>query len=148
MANNKKLPKHQKTKIKKTLNVNETLGSVKNEFLRFRFDLLDDMDQWCLGSIKSEDLHLLLTKMKHFESMRVKEIFHAGEEPGKSYSMESIIKPAQERMRSRQLDDVDSIQRLNIGGAKRLYGLLKGKEFSVIWWDPKHEICPSPLKHT
>ncbi|MDQ1010386.1 hypothetical protein QFZ82_004871 [Streptomyces sp. V4I23] len=43
--------------------------------------------------------------------------------------------------------DRTEIQRLRFTGKQRLYGFLVGNVF-VLWWDPEHEVYPSPLKHT
>lgn len=30
----------------------------------------------------------------------------------------------------------------------RVYGILVRETFRILWWDPRHEIGPAPLKHT
>lgn len=50
---------------------------------------------------------------------------------------------AQRRARDIYLDDAEAIHSLKITGSKRLWGLLYEHEFSVIWWDPNHDIWPT-----
>lgn len=118
----------------------------ENQFIRFRFDLVDLDSKWCLTRINSAHHKLLLNKLKHFESMKVNEVFNGAS--GKDYPPSEIIPEAQNRLSEKSLDDIDFISRLSLGGTERLYGQRRGNEFSIIWWDPKHEICPSPLRHT
>jgi predicted DNA-binding transcriptional regulator AlpA len=37
---------------------------------------------------------------------------------------------------------------LRLSSLERLWGLRSNDVFSVLWWDPNHQICPSPKKHT
>ncbi len=44
--------------------------------------------------------------------------------------------------------DIDCLCSLAIGSKKRIYGIKQCNAFKALWWDPKHEICPSIKKHT
>jgi len=60
----------------------------------------------------------------------------------------SIIKDAQKRLEELKLDDVDQLYSLRLNGRERLWGIRSNDKFSILWWDPEHQICPAPLKHT
>jgi hypothetical protein len=52
-------------------------------------------------------------------------------------------------LRDRELDDVDELFSLRMGGAKkRIYGIRDRGTLQVIWWDPEHEIYPTEPKNT
>ncbi len=59
-----------------------------------------------------------------------------------------ICKSAQEELEVRKLDDIDVLFSLRIDSQKRLWGVRYGRILKIMWYDPKHEICPSYKKHT
>lgn len=61
---------------------------------------------------------------------------------------DSLAKEANSRIRELKLDDEDGLFSLRLEGIKRVYGITRGSTFYVIWWDPKHRVCPSKKKHT
>lgn len=111
--------------------------------LRLRFDRLDLGSEWCLSAITNEDHADLLKKLGEWESHDVVELFNG--HPGKDYKLSDKKVPKHLLHRLRQIgsDDLDTISRLRITGARRLYGIRSGNEFSVLWWDPTHAIWPS-----
>jgi hypothetical protein len=116
--------------------------------IRFRFDRVDVGGKWCVSLISQADLAALLKKLGHFETMTLSEAFFSGEEPGKRYPITSLSPGAQTRLQDISSDDLDEVARLRVGATQRLYGIRYENEFSILWWDPEHEICPSPLRHT
>lgn len=90
----------------------------------------------------------VLRKLADCESMTVSELrktwrlFKEYELPG------GLCKEALDRLTAMRRDDMTKIQRLEFTGLQRLYGFLEGNIFHVVWWDPKHEVYPSPLKNT
>lgn len=56
-----------------------------------------------------------------------------------------IIIKAQNRLREIGVDN-DELFSLRVNGKPRLWGLLEGASFNIIWWDPNHEICPTNLQ--
>ncbi len=57
---------------------------------------------------------------------------------------------ARQRLTFLRMDDENhqEILRLRFDGTNRLWGFKDGDTFKVLWWDPHHEITPSPKKHT
>jgi len=61
----------------------------------------------------------------------------------------SLCKAAKDRLIAIKLDDaVDRIYSLALSGVERLIGIRLGREFHFLWWDPRHEVCPSQKKNT
>lgn len=148
---NKKVPGQRIPPATKTIQNLNAPSENTQKHLRFRFNHIDLEESWSLSSIQNGDLHDLLSKLKNFETMTLGEIFHGASgnnQAGKQYAISSIIPKAQSRLSQLQLDDSDVVHRLQIDGKKRLYGILRDNLFSILWWDPWHEICPSPLKRT
>src|SRR5690606_20838174 len=107
----------------------------------WRFCHVDHAGPWGFGTLTIAEL---MDKLAAFESMTCREIFDMGEEPGKHYDVAAIPnKIAAQRLDELRLSDMTKISRLRLGGKPRLYGLLHGNVFHILWWDPEHEIWPS-----
>ncbi|RIQ21270.1 hypothetical protein DY240_15725 [Jiangella rhizosphaerae] len=119
-----------------------------NQPLRFRFDQVDVGGPWCLTSIDQPHHADLLLKMRDYESMTAREIFHGNDPRGIRYDMAECPNPEPIRRLTEAFGGRDSICRLRINGRRRLYGFLTGNDFSIVWWDPEHVIWPSTKKHT
>ncbi|MGW1993373.1 hypothetical protein [Embleya sp. NPDC001921] len=119
--------------------------------LRFRFDRVDVGGPWCLTHITPEDHADLIGKLRGFESMTVAEVFsQSGTGPGKDYNNMTQCPngEAPRRLIALDLEAVDGVSRLRLSGTKRLYGIRRGHEFSILWWDPDHKVWPAPKKGT
>jgi hypothetical protein len=58
--------------------------------------------------------------------------------------MENLCPDAQDALRDLELDDAsDDWYRFRLGGLVRLWGVREGQFFFPVWWDPRHEVCPS-----
>lgn len=118
--------------------------------LRFRFDQIDLEGPWCLTNIQKEHHVDLLRRLRELESMTVFEVFNGNNAPGTDYgNVEACPNPALvRRLTEIGRDAIDGVSRIAINGKRRLYGIRTGHEFSILWWDPEHEIWPSRKKHT
>jgi hypothetical protein len=114
--------------------------------IMFRLGLMDYGGAWSFAGLSEEDVKLIATRCKAFESLKLGEFLGL---PGtKPIPWESMIQAARERSNEIELDHFDGLWELRLGSEGRLWGLLDGHCFYVVWWDPDHQICPSPKKHT
>jgi hypothetical protein len=44
--------------------------------------------------------------------------------------------------------DLDSLFSIRLTGTKRVWAERSLTRLNVLWWDPKHEVCPSRKRHT
>jgi hypothetical protein len=109
----------------------------------WRIGRLDYDGPWCPKKIG--DLQPVLQRLKSFETMSWHEMHTTGSHP---IPVHSIIPEAQHRLEELHLDDTDDVYSLRINGAQRLWGIKQGDAFLALWWDPEHEVCPAPKKHT
>ncbi|MDE0638378.1 MAG: hypothetical protein OXI43_21255 [Candidatus Poribacteria bacterium] len=120
--------------------------STQNKQLVWKVSKIDDKGQWGWNNISCPDfLRNIWDKMRNFETMTWSQIL------GRSHHMipvSDIIKPAQERLRELKHDDQEELVSLRLTGKQRLWAIRSGGEAFLLWWDPNHEICPSPKKHT
>ena len=81
--------------------------------------------------------------------MTAGELFGGNNPLGKDYpGFDSLAEPAKTRLSEILLDDLDGLSRLRLSGRKRLFGVRRHNEFSILWWDPEHEVAVSVKKHT
>lgn len=117
--------------------------------VRFRFDMVDVGGPFCLTGITPGDHSELLKFLRDLETMTMNELFsgQAGKTKAKDYkSAELPNRTAAARIVELQWDDFEQISVLRLTGEKRLYGFRNGSEFSIVWWDPTHQIWPSTKK--
>ena len=114
-----------------------------SEIIRFRFDQIDSGSPWDLEKIGQGDLSELLTFLRSISHSTIGELFH-GNGPGKHYTdlHSGMSAPALRRL-VELYSGQDYVHRLRLSGKKRLFGILVGSEFSILWWDPEHDVWPS-----
>jgi hypothetical protein len=63
---------------------------------------------------------------------------------------ESFDAPARRDFKRSKLGERfgEEMFRFRLGSKKRLWGFRKDPTFHVIWWDPKHKVCPTEMSHT
>lgn len=109
---------------------------------RFRFNRVDVEGDWCLSGIEAGDHKELIRFMGEIETMKVKEVIPSRCKR-EDVAGSSVNQDAKKRAQTVFRDDHDRIHVLHVSGRKRLWGLQFENEFSVIWWDPNHEIWPT-----
>ena len=65
-----------------------------------------------------------------------------------SISIADLSKEAQQRLRDISQDDVDELFSFRITGKKRVFSIRHNNIAKLLWWDPRHQVCPSKKKHT
>lgn len=89
----------------------------------------------------------IITKLRDFEGMTWQDIISAS--GGRSHDTNShfedvanLCKEARERILELHMEDEDRLFSLRLTAMERLYGILDGRTFFIIWYDPGHEIYP------
>jgi hypothetical protein len=65
-----------------------------------------------------------------------------------SVPISSLCNKAQMRLKEIHCDYIDELLSLHLTGMERVWGILDQGVMTLLWWDPKHEVCHSFLKHT
>lgn len=115
---------------------------IEEKKLSWKFSIIDTGGEWTFKNIKKDYFwDHLINKLKSFESQTVGEFII----PQHNHKIKkcSLCKEAQKRLIKIELDDYDEFYSVHITGIKRLWGILEGSYFKILWWDPHHEICPS-----
>jgi hypothetical protein len=102
---------------------------------------------WCPSKCKEAGVRQILERLAKFESMSWVQI--KSNTGSHTVGAENIIKKARQRLTEQKLDEwADHLTSLRMSGKERLWGFLRGGIFHALWWDPEHEVYPSPKKHT
>lgn len=94
----------------------------------------------------SSDEQRIVNKLRNFDSMTWNEI-----ERDKHHFLTptSLSKEAQKRLSAlNRSDSVDSLFSFRLGAKERVICFRYGDLALLLWYDPKHLVCPSKKKHT
>ena len=88
-------------------------------------------------------VEVIIPKLSAYEKMTWAEI----KGPSHNVSCDKCIKDAQKELQDLHIY-YDEIFSLRLTGEKRIWGILEKGVLNILWYDEKHEICPSHKKHT
>lgn len=84
-------------------------------------------------------------KLADFESLSMTELRSAGSHP---VELGQLAKSARDRLAAIEKDDIDELFSLRISGRERIWCITDRNVMRVLWYDPRHEVCPALLRHT
>lgn len=61
------------------------------------------------------------------------------------WDLDKIPNECYRRLEERQID-ITELYQVPLGNKPRIIGYKLGKTFYLMWWDPKHEFCPTKAK--
>ncbi len=152
MAKNKQTKIPSKTNSsKKTVQLNNP-DNYDKLYASWRFSKINLGCKWCLSQNDWKHWELyVLPKLRDFEKMTWSEIKSIPKATGgtKHHNIEitRLTKEAQSEMQNCNLI-YDEIFSLRLTGVQRIFGILEKGVLDIVWFDDKHEICPSHKKHT
>ena len=100
---------------------------------------------WEKASV-GEILGEIIPKLHDYESMTWAAM--DGASGSHSIELDKLCKEAQERLSELGRGEQGQLFSLRITGERRVWGVKDVAILRVLWWDPKHEVCPSIKKHT
>ena len=120
----------------------------RSKYPSWQFGLIDLCGpqgcSWNAATI--EEITQLFLKLKTFESLTWGEIINNFRKDHHYMPRNAICNDAQKRLEEISQDDIDELFSFHLGSAKRLWGIIDGHEFKILWWDPKHQIYPMNIK--
>lgn len=118
---------------------------------------LCDRDPSCRWSFCKERLSdcfwdVILPKLRDFESMTVSDIFISAKKQNHGINVNKLSRDAVSRLADMKIE-AEAVHSLRLGGKLRLYGILDGSVYSIIWYDDDHGdnqtcVCCSTMLHT
>ena len=114
----------------------------------WRLSLMELVDPFGWHRLDAEGLHRVRHKLCDFESMTWGEILVRANTQHHFVEVGSLAKAARDRLEEIGQGDVDQLVSLRLSGRERIWGVLDGPVLELLWWDPRHRVCPSMKKHT
>ena len=115
----------------------------------WRLGMLDrDHPEWGWDTLTREKAEKVCEHLAAFESTTWAEILamRAGKGPRNGLipleDLEAKNKSAVDRLRERQLDTAGAVMKLRINKKERLYGVMEGQIFCLVWYDENHGVWP------
>jgi hypothetical protein len=110
------------------------------------FRIADIGGPWCWTEMTAKESEAVLRRLGSYESMTWREI----DGPTGSHGVEfhHLSKRARDRLIAIEQDDAAEYFSLRVDGPGRVWGIRDAHVLRILWWDPRHEVCPSTLKHT
>ena len=87
----------------------------------------------------------VMEKLHQFETMQETERRAQGSHP---VPINNISKSARDRLFETERDDAEELMSFRVSGRERVWCLIDRNIMVVLWWDPRHEVCPSLKKNT
>lgn len=104
---------------------------------------MEVIDPFGWQNVTGEKLLDIRQQIAGFESMTWNEISVQGKYLHHSVAVCDLIPAARKRLQQLGLGDLDQLFRFRLANLERLWGYRDRNVMNVLWWDPKHEICPS-----
>ncbi len=128
--------------------------SSDNKKIVWRFDKIDKAEKFAFNFKRDDfDSEKFIEKLLSYSTMTWAEAKRQTHDNCVSknhlLAVESLSKEAQNRLKAKELEEFsDSIFSFALDNKWRIIGIRQDEFFDVLWHDPKHEVCPSKLKHT
>ncbi|MCH9845071.1 MAG: hypothetical protein K0U39_06140 [Alphaproteobacteria bacterium] len=116
--------------------------------------IIDNDSRWGLQNlINKEKCDNIFTHLKDRETMTWEEIEKqsGGRNKGTNnhyIKRTDLCKEAIQRLEALEIDDTNRLFSLRAQGKIRIWGVRQANVLKILWFDPKHEVCPSPKKHS
>lgn len=108
-------------------------------------ELVDNTLGW--HQLDSTALRRVRERLAAFETMSWADILVQAKKQNHSIPLDSLSMAARKNLEDRRLL-LDEVVSLRLSGAERIFGYLEQGVFVALWWDPRHQVCPSAKKHT
>lgn len=112
----------------------------------WKFNLIDNNGSWGWSNISGDEIWIILSsRINQKEQMSWANLKASGSH---NVEISTLTKEAQKRLTELGHNDIDQLFSLRLSGKERIWGIRDRFALKIIWWDPEHEVCPSPKKHT
>lgn len=110
--------------------------------LAWRFSACDKGGPFSWRDIESAEKHKQIIDALHeFETKTYQDLMEQGSHPIPCSQLE---KPARDRLRAIERDDVEELFSFRVAGAHRVWCVQSGHIMRVLWWDPEHRVYTVP----
>lgn len=130
--------------------IRENPDAFYREHPSWRFSRYDHESDWTFDA--NTFLNKILPYLRNMESKTWGEIFVKEKKQNHAIDVRTLTTAAQKRLGERNIE-IEALHSLRLGGKIRLYGLMFGSTFHILWYDENHGeddtcVCQSRKKHT
>lgn len=143
-----KKPKNQETVSSLKTAKSELLPDTGRLYPSWQISLLQMIDPWGWHDLEKTKTEEIKKKLAEFEEKDWNTILVKEKRRNHRIPVNNLCKGAQGRLAEIGQDDVDYVVSLRLSGQERVFGILNMGVLRLLWWDPDHQICPAPKKHT
>ena len=140
-----KIPSHRKSPVL------PVVRSSNDQNPAWRISRMDVVDPFGWHKLSKDKAIIVRAKLAAFESRTWNDILVKDSEKNHSVGVEQLCRQAQKRLTKIKHDDLDELISLHLSGRERVWGYrdaLRPEILQLLWWDPDHQVCPSPKMHT
>jgi hypothetical protein len=143
-SNKKPFSKFHPSSIKEP-RISEQIRSLAKGVISWHIRILDKDGPFGWRNAGSNDLWEIAGKLGLFEKLTWPEILNRNNH---SIRVSQLCEEAKNRLVELNQEDIDELISLHLDGKKRVWGIRDRNFLKILWWDPKHKVCPSPIKYT
>ena len=126
----------------------EAEPSYNQHVLSWHVSLMETVDPFGWHAVDRDKAVQILQKLGNFETQTWNNLIIEGKKNNHSVLIEDLCKAARDRLTQLNQDDIEALVSLHLSGKERIWGIRDKYIFKILWWDPDHQVCPSPKKHT
>ena len=117
---------------------------IQEHKISFSANRMDQGGRWGWSNFDNKYMKDFIGKLLDFQKYNIPELIDHGSHPIK---VEKLVPKARKRLEEISLD-TEELFSLRFSGKQRVWCILNMNMLSLLWWDPRHEVCPSHKKHT
>ena len=114
----------------------------------WRFTLLELVDPFGWHELNASKLIEIHEKLCGFEQRTWDEILVKSKKHNHSVLKDKLGKEARDRLDKIQQDDIDELIALRLSSKERVWGIRDNAVLRLLWWHPKHQVCPASKRNT
>lgn len=117
----------------------------EDQKVQFSAELMDHSSSWGWGNIDGHSLQDFFRKLFNFQGYTLQNLRGQGSH---WVNIDSLSPNAQRRLREINQEDLEDLFSLRLAGKNRVWCIRDRNNLKLLWWDSRHEVCPSLKKHT
>jgi len=110
--------------------------------LSWRFSHRDIGGPFSWRDVALNELDKLITRLAEFEDKNSEGIRKTGSH---RIACDMLSDAARERLNRINKNDLDELMSFRVDGSSRVWCICDGSIMKVLWWDPTHQVYPTPV---
>ncbi|MEE8483820.1 MAG: hypothetical protein V3S46_04400 [Nitrospinota bacterium] len=119
---------------------NKLIENIEHLSPQWKVSFIDFDGDWGWAKATNKEMKKIIDKFKKYEKSTWGEIGNMRH--NHPMKVQNICNKAQRRLQEIQLDDIDFLYQLIVGGKHRIWGVKKERAFHILWSDPDHTVYP------